>query len=208
VFAPRTGGPLLVGAALLLLSGTLAALGVLPHAPAFFLLLAAAAALWCFLLAFFRDPDRSIGEGIVSGADGRVLAVERGPERLEIQVFMGVTNVHVNRFPLSGRVLSVSDGGRGFAPAYGTAATGNVQRRYRIESAIGEVELVQITGAVARRLVSFVHEGETHGKGERLGMIVLGSRFDVRLPADRVDPLVEVGQAVRAGVTPIARERL
>ncbi|HEV2450245.1 MAG TPA: phosphatidylserine decarboxylase [Thermoplasmata archaeon] len=207
MFAPRTGAPLAVGAALLLLWGSLTAVGLLPHAAAVDLLIAAAGAIWAFLLWFFRDPTRPVGAEIVSGADGRVLAVEANAEHLWIRVFMGVTDVHVNRFPLSAKVITVSDGGRGFAPAYAPSAEGNVQRGYRLETMIGEVEVRQFTGIVARRLVSFVQAGEVHAKGDRLGMIVLGSRLDVRLPADRVVALVNVGDVVRAGVTPIAREK-
>jgi phosphatidylserine decarboxylase len=207
VFAPRTGAPLVIGAVLLLLWAALTLLGLLPHGLAVWLLIVPAGAIWGFLLWFFRDPARSVGPEIVSGADGRVLAVEANAEDLWIRVFMGVTDVHVNRFPLSARVLAVSDGGHGFAPAYAAAAEANVQRHYRLATQLGEVELRQYTGIVARRLVSFVAEGEVHAKGDRLGMIVLGSRFDVRLPAGRVLPLVAAGDVVRAGVTPIARER-
>jgi phosphatidylserine decarboxylase len=207
VFAPRTGAPLLVGAVLLLLWASLTLLGRLPHGLAVWLLILPAGVIWGFLLWFFRDPARPVGPDIVSAADGRVLAVEANAEHLWIRVFMGVTDVHVNRFPLSAKVLAVSDGGHGFAPAYAASAEQNVQRQYRLETPLGEVELRQITGIVARRLVSFVGEGELHAKGDRLGMIVLGSRVDVRLPAERVVPLVRAGDVVRAGVTPIAREK-
>jgi phosphatidylserine decarboxylase len=206
VFAPRTTGPLCVGVALLALWASFTVAGLLPHALPVYLLIALASALWAFLLWFFRDPERTVGAEIVAAADGRVLAVERDADWLEIRVFMGVTNVHVNRFPLAGRVTRVEDGGRGFAPAYASAASSNVQRRYHLATRIGPVELLQVTGLVARRLVSFVKEGEEHAKGERLGMIVLGSRFDVRLPAERVEALVAPGAITRAGVTPIARE--
>ncbi|MCI4346398.1 MAG: phosphatidylserine decarboxylase [Thermoplasmata archaeon] len=206
MFAPRTAGPLYAGVAFLALWASFTLARVLPHSPAVYLLLALASALWAFLLWFFRDPEREVGPEIVAGADGRVLSVERDSEWLEIRVFMGVTNVHVNRFPISGRVTRVEDGGRGFAPAYTSTASANVQRRYHLATRIGAVELLQVTGLVARRLVSFVREGEEHAKGERLGMIVLGSRFDIRLPAERVEALVAAGAITRAGVTPIARE--
>ncbi|MCI4363301.1 MAG: phosphatidylserine decarboxylase [Thermoplasmata archaeon] len=206
MFAPRTAGPLCAGVAFLVLWASLTVTRLLPHALPIYLLLGAAGAIWAFLLWFFRDPERSIGPEIVAGADGRVLSVERDGDWLEIRVFMGVTNVHVNRFPLAGRVTRVEEGGHGFAPAYASAASSNVQRRYHLATRLGPVELLQVTGLVARRLVSFVKEGEEHAKGERLGMIVLGSRFDVRLPAERVEALVAPGAITWAGVTPIARE--
>lgn len=160
-----------------------------------------------FLAAFFRDPERAVGEGIVSVADGRVRAVEQEGDRLRISVFMNVTDVHVNRFPLDARVVAVSDGGTGFRPAYRPDAARNVRRSYRLDTAVGEVEVVQITGVVARRLVSFVHEGSLGRKGERLGMIVLGSRVDVVLPARRTEAAVGTGARVLAGTSTIARVR-
>ncbi|HEV2230584.1 MAG TPA: phosphatidylserine decarboxylase, partial [Thermoplasmata archaeon] len=83
----------------------------------------------------------------------------------------------------------------------------NLQRSYRLETEIGEVEVIQMTGLVARRLVSLVREGERRAKGDRLGMIVLGSRVDLLLPSDRVRVSAAIGDRVRAGETPIARVR-
>jgi phosphatidylserine decarboxylase len=160
-----------------------------------------------FLIWFFRDPDRAPGEGIVSPADGHVSLLGREEGRLRIGVFMNVTDVHVNRFPLDAEVVWVGDGGRGHAPASAAHSRGNVQREYRLKTSIGEVTLIQITGILARRLVSFVKAGHSGSKGDRLGMIVLGSRVDVLLPEDRVDAAVRIGDRVYAGVTTIARVR-
>lgn len=168
--------------------------------------LAVAAALAIFFAVFFRDPARTPGDGVVSAADGRVRAVEIEDGRLLVSVFMNVTDVHVNRFPLAATVEGVSDGGRGFRPAYRADATHNVQRSYRLATGLGPVEVVQMTGVAARRLVSFVGPGSVAEKGERLGMIVLGSRVDVWLPAEKVVATVAVGDRVRAGASPIARE--
>ncbi len=174
--------------------------------PASVAVLAVLVGLTTFLLIFFRDPERSPGEGIVSAADGRVRAVERAGDRWRISVFMNVTNVHVNRLPLDGEVQTIEASGTGFRPAYLAAADRNVQRRYMLRTALGPVEIVQITGVVARRLVSFVRVGSVGRKGERFGMIVLGSRVDVLLPSDRARPSVEVGQRVWAGRSTIAVE--
>jgi phosphatidylserine decarboxylase len=113
----------------------------------------------------------------------------------------------VNRFPLDGRVDRIEDGGSGFRPAYADDARHNVRRHYHLSTGVGPVEVVQLTGIVARRLVSFVHAGDSLSKGSRFGMIILGSRVDVLLPVDTTEPLVRPHQRVRAGVTPIARER-
>jgi phosphatidylserine decarboxylase len=206
VFAPGAGRPLGAVAVVLVLVGALTALGVVPHPLAAWAALAVAAAVWGFLAGFFRDPERMPGDGIVSAADGRVREVAREGDRWRVSVFMNVTDVHVNRLPIDARVEAVGDGGRGFRPAYRPDAAHNVQRAYSLATAIGPVEVVQMTGVVARRLVAFVRAGWTGRKGDRFGMIVLGSRVDVLLPAGRARPAVKVGDRVRAGETTIARE--
>ncbi len=160
-----------------------------------------------FFAIFFRDPERAPGEGVVSAADGRVREVSIAGGRLRISVFMNVTDVHVNRLPVDATVAAVEDAGTGYRAAYRPDAEHNVQRRYRLATAIGPVEVVQMTGVVARRLVSFVRPGARGRKGDRFGMIVLGSRVDVLLPAERVDAAVKVGDRVWAGRSSIARER-
>jgi phosphatidylserine decarboxylase len=206
VFAPGAGRPLGAVAVVLLLVAALVALGVVPHPLAAWAAVAVATGLWAFLAWFFRDPERTPGDGIVSAADGRVREVAREGDRWRVSVFMNVTDVHVNRLPLDGRVESIGDAGRGFLPAYRPDAHHNVRRAYALATAVGPVEIVQVTGVVARRLVAFVRAGWTGRKGDRFGMIVFGSRVDVILPAERVRPSVKVGDRVRAGETTIARE--
>jgi phosphatidylserine decarboxylase len=207
VFAPGAGrflGPLGV------VAGALAAfllLGVWPGAALYLLgFFVLAVAFLGFFAVFFRDPERDPGTGIVSAADGRVRSVVREGDSWRISVFMNVTDVHVNRFPLEARVEAISTAGAGHRPAYRPDAGHNVQRSYRLSTALGPVEVVQMTGILARRLVSFVPVGATGRKADRLGMIVLGSRVDVLLPAGRTSPAVELGARVRAGTSTIARE--
>ena len=206
MFAPGSGRYLGAGAAVLLFLAALPVLGAVALSLAWVALLAVGLAVWLFFAVFFRDPNRPVGEGVVSAADGRVRAVDRSENVWCVSVFMNVTDVHVNRFPLDGRVVEVVGRGSGFRPAYRPDAGGNVQRLYRLSTAIGDVEVVQITGVLARRLVSFVRVGSVGTKGDRLGMIVLGSRVDLLLPADRVTPVVRVGDRVRAGASSVARE--
>jgi phosphatidylserine decarboxylase len=206
VFAPGAARFLGAGVAVLLVLASLPVLGAVSLSPGWAALLIAGGAVWAFFAAFFRDPERPLGEGIVSAADGRVRAVDREGDTWRISVFMNVTNVHVNRFPLEGRVDAIEGSGSGFRPAYRPDADRNVQRHYRLSTALGTVEVVQITGVVARRLVSFVRVGSTGKRGERLGMIVLGSRVDVLLPSDRTVPVVRVGDRVLAGASSLARE--
>jgi phosphatidylserine decarboxylase len=206
VFAPSAGRYLGAAAAVLLFLAALPAVGAVPLSLPWTVGLLAGVVVWGFFAVFFRDPERTPGEGIVSAADGRVRAVDREGNVWRISVFMNVANVHVNRFPVDGRVTGIEGGGSGFRAAYRPEADRNVQRHYRLSTALGPVEVVQITGVVARRLVSFVRAGSLGKKGDRLGMIVLGSRVDVLLPADRTSPVVRVGDRVRAGTSPIAME--
>ena len=163
--------------------------------------------VWIFFAIFFRDPERVPGEGAVSAADGRVTIVAEEEGRWRIAVFMNVTDVHVNRFPLDAEVAGIDDSGEGFRPAYAADATHNVQRRYRLNTRYGPVEVIQMTGVVARRLVSLVQLGEAYRKGDRLGMILLGSRVDVLLPVGAFRPAVRPGDRVWAGRSTIAVER-
>ena len=206
VFAPGAGRYLGAAAAVLLFFAVLPVVDAIPLSVPLAVGLLAGLAVWLFFAAFFRDPERVVADGVVSAADGRVRAVERDGDRWRVSVFMNVTNVHVNRFPVGGRVTSVEGGGSGHRAAYRPDADRNVQRHYQIASALGNVEVVQMTGVFARRLVSFVRVGSSGSKGERLGMIVFGSRVDVWLSADRATPVVKVGDRVHAGSSSIARE--
>ena len=206
MFAPGAGRPLGAVAVVLLLVAGLVALGVVPDRTAAIGAILVVTALWVFLAVFFRDPERVPGTGVVSAADGVVRAVAREGDRWRVSVFMNVTNVHVNRLPTDARVEAVSDAGAGFRPAYRPDADHNVRRSYILATGLGPVEVVQMTGILARRLVSFVRVGSEGRKGDRMGMIILGSRVDVLFPAARATPSVRVGDRVRAGTTTIARE--
>jgi phosphatidylserine decarboxylase len=206
VFAPGAGrflGPSAGVAVVLLL---LVFFRVVPVSADLLGLLLLALALAGFFAVFFRDPDRTPGEGVVSAADGRVRAVERDGERWRVSVFMNVSNVHVNRFPVTGRVDAIAVSGAGHRPAYRADARHNVQQSFRLSTGLGPVEVVQMTGIFARRLVSLVGVGAERTKGDRLGMVVFGSRVDVLLPAARVVPTVRVGDVVHAGTSTIAQE--
>jgi phosphatidylserine decarboxylase len=206
VFARGAGRPLGIVLLILVVISILVVVGGLPHPWYTIAALAVATAVWLFLASFFRDPERTPGAGIVSAADGRVRAVEREGDRWRISVFMNVTNVHVNRLPTDARFEGIEDAGTGFRPAYRPDADHNVRRTYRLSTPYGPIEVVQMTGVVARRLVSFVRPGAEGKKGDRFGMIVLGSRVDVLLPAARLAPTVAVGERVHAGTSTIARE--
>lgn len=156
------------------------------------------------LLSFFRDPERTVAEGIVAAADGRVMVVKEEGSRIRIGTFMNVTNVHVNRSPAAGYLVRVDTREGPRAPAYSPEATGNAQKRYLLGTPIGLVEVVQITGLIARRCVAYSRAGSPLRRGERFGMVLFGSRVDVVLPKDSVRVVVRVGTRVHAGSTTIA----
>ena len=167
---------------------------------------------------FFRDPDRvtPLREGlIIAPADGRIAAIDNiappaelglGPEpRLRISTFLSVLDVHIARSPVSGRVVrSIYVPGAFLNAASENASEENERRAMIIQKVDGtEIAVVLIAGLVARRIVPFVHEGDSVGVGERLGLIRFGSRVDVYLPPGK-HALVAVGQLATAGETVLA----
>lgn len=176
------------------------------------------ALITCWIIYFFRDPDRvtPLREGlIVSPADGRVSLIETvsppevlgigSEERVRVSVFLSVFDVHIQRAPLAGRIIkSIYHPGAFLNAALDKASEENERRTIVIETAQGtKVAVVQIAGLVARRIVTFATEGETIGVGERFGLIRFGSRVDTYLPVGAV-PLVSVGQRAIGGETVFA----
>ena len=179
-------------------------------------LLPAAAAL--ALLGFYRDPPRHISAGpdvVLAPADGRVIAVERDVPRgerrvLRILIFLSVLNVHVNRAPCAGDVTAVSYRRGSFRNALRPdAADANESNTVVLAPRTplpGPIEVRQIAGMLARRIVCAVRPGDALLAGQRFGMIKLGSQTEILLPEDaRWCELVAVGAAVRAGLSVLAR---
>jgi phosphatidylserine decarboxylase len=172
----------------------------------------ALAALTCagFFVTFFRDPERRIpqAEGlVVAPADGRVIDVESGariPElpapATRVSIFMSPLNVHVNRAPVTGTVLAVRHRPGRFHAAFSPKASpDNEQNAILIRDERQErFLLIQIAGALARRIVCYVRPEARVERGGRCGMILFGSRVDLYLPAG-VAIRVRSGERVRAG---------
>ncbi|TDC96541.1 phosphatidylserine decarboxylase [Nonomuraea deserti] len=158
------------------------------------------------MLWFFRDPDRTPGQGrILSPADGVVQSIDPWPDgRTRIAIFMSPLNVHVNRAPLAGNVTSVQHVPGGFLPAFNKDSDQNERVVWHFETALGDIEMVQIAGAVARRIVPYLSAGAKVTPGERIGLIRFGSRVDIYLP-EGITPAVSVGEKTVAGVTGIDR---
>jgi len=157
-----------------------------------------------FAAFFFRDPNRSIGRGIVAAADGVIREVEVRNGRLFVSTFMNVHNVHVNRVPLRAKVMGVKRVKGGLKPAYHKDAGANSRVVITFKTRIGNMRVTQIAGTFAWRIVPYVRRGQVLKKGRRIGIIRFGSRVDVELPAERAKPTVKVGDRVKAGVTSVA----
>ena len=156
-------------------------------------------------LNFFRDPNRVIGKGLVSAADGVVSFVKKDKKKgtVTVSVFMNVHNVHVNRAPIEGMVKRTRHHPGPHAPAYKKVSDRNEQFVTDLDTYIGPVRIVQIAGTVARRIIPYIKKGDSLRKGQRIGIIRLGSRVDLVFPADMVRIRVEEGQKVLAGETSI-----
>jgi phosphatidylserine decarboxylase len=163
-----------------------------------------------FMLFFFRDPERIIPEGddnLVSPCDGLVISIdpasedEIGMPAKVISVFMSIFDVHVNRNVCSGKILEVEyRPGRFGHAGKDRAAKENEQNRILIEHISHRVMVTQVAGVLARRIICRLKAGDTIDKGERFGMIVLGSRLMVTVP-DTFKFSVKKGQRVHAGET-------
>jgi phosphatidylserine decarboxylase len=166
-----------------------------------------------FVAAFFRNPSRDVPpdeRAVVSPADGRVIAVDEvelagGEKGLRIGIFLSVFDVHVNRAPVAGRVVTIERGGAAFLAAFNPEAeTRNVRLDMTLELASGlRVRVAQITGLIARRIVCHAEVGDWLPKGSRYGLIRFGSRTDVVLPAGS-RALVAKGARVKGGASVVA----
>ena len=175
------------------------------------------AILTVWVCYFFRDPPRvtPIRDGlIVSPADGRVSLITTAvpPAELSlphepmtrVSVFMNVFDCHVNRSPVQGRITQILYTPGLFLNAeLDKASEDNERNALVIETGDTKIGVVQIAGLVARRIVSFVKEGDTLSAGERFGLIRFGSRLDIYLPLS-AQVLVGLGQTAIAGETVLA----
>jgi len=170
--------------------------------------------LTLFVLWFFRNPQRKTPEKeklVISPADGKVIRIEEtaseeqpGKTCLKISIFMNIFNVHVNRIPYSGRVRFIRyRPGKFLSANLDKASALNERNTVMVQTDDGrEIITVQIAGLIARRIVCWLREGMQVRKGDRFGLIRFGSRLEVFLPLGSAI-LVEVGDRVRAGETPI-----
>jgi len=171
--------------------------------------------LTLFIAYFFRDPARDIpdqSDAVLSPADGKVIKITEVDDNsllnskgICISIFLSIFNVHINRFPCSGRIVKRTYNPGIFLSAFKEKASLlNEQNSILIENGSIRVIVKQIAGLIARRIVCWVKEGDSLGPGERFGLIRFGSRVDIILPLDTAI-CVRVGDKVKGGETILGR---
>ena len=172
------------------------------------------------VLQFFRSPNRHIvlnENHILAPADGKIVVIEEVEEpeyfsvidgnnkRIQISIFMSPLNVHVNRYPIGGKIKYFKyHPGKYLVAWHPKSSLENERTTLVIENSKATILVRQIAGAVARRIVYYCKEGETVTQGDELGFIKFGSRVDILLPLNaKID--VKLNQHVTGGETVIAR---
>ena len=171
--------------------------------------------LLVLVVQFFRIPNRLLTTGesqVIAPADGKIVVIEETVEseyfkdrRRQVSIFMSPLNVHVNRNPITGIVRYFKYfPGKYLVAWHPKSSTENERTTVVIQAASGtEILLRQIAGAVARRIIWYVKEGQPVQQGEEFGFIKFGSRVDVFLPLD-AQINVKIGDVTKGGVTVIA----
>ncbi|MDZ4710388.1 MAG: phosphatidylserine decarboxylase family protein [Saprospiraceae bacterium] len=169
---------------------------------------------WVFW--FFRDPVRIVplpgDDMIYAPCDGKVVVIEKviepiyfKEERLLVSIFMSPLNVHVNRVPVGGIVkYNQYFSGKYLVAWHPKSSTENERNYSVIDQGAYQVGIVQIAGAMARRIINYLKTGETVKQGEELGFIRFGSRVDLYLPLDaKIE--VKINDIVQGNLSCIAR---
>lgn len=210
-------------------TGILLILAVLPILFGYFLVSIIIFSLIAFIMQFFRDPNRKVPSEkdiVVAPADGRVLkgqidkieiveyddslmehVLKKGQKGIRVSTFMSPFDVHVNRSPISGKVIKAKHYTGKFKMAFKNGEIENEKEKNLIviDSEYGKIGVIQIAGFVARRIVQYVNVGDTIEIGERLGMIKFGSRVDLILPYENCKLMVKEGEKPKAAETIIAK---
>jgi phosphatidylserine decarboxylase len=163
---------------------------------------------------FFRDPDRRVPDlpgAVLAPADGRVLVAGPAESAIappgawqQVSIFLSLADVHVNRIPVSGRLVRVDYRRGAFLPAYRNEAAGRNERNELWIDRAGEMVVCrQVVGVLVRRVVCRLGAGTDVRAGDRFGIMKFGSRIDLFLPT-RADLSVRSGDRVRGGETVVA----
>lgn len=213
----QEGTHILVSAAIILLIINIALYWGLGCKWPFYIVALASLFLYSMMVNFFRCPIRLFNKDtekiVVAPADGKVVVVEEVDEheyfhdrRLMVSIFMSITNVHANWYPVDGTVKHVSHQKGRFMKAWlPKASTENERSTIVIETPEGHTVMArQIAGAVARRIVTYAEVGEECYIDEHMGFIKFGSRVDVYLPLG-TEICVRMGQKTVGNQTVIAK---
>lgn len=167
------------------------------------------------ILQFFRNPKRKgtlANEHVLAPVDGKVVVIEEvfekeyfNDKRIQVSIFMSPVNVHVTRYPISGKVLfSKYHPGKYLVAWHPKASEENERTTIVVENEVyGKVLYRQIAGALAKRIVNYATVGEEVVQGTDAGFIKFGSRVDLFLPLD-AKIKVELNQKVKGSVDIIA----
>lgn len=169
------------------------------------------------ILQFFRDPNRIFHydeNAVVSPADGKVVVIEKVMEEeylkspcIQISVFMSPVNVHINRYPISGKVKYFKYHPGKFLVAWHPKSSTDNERSTTVifsEKLNTSILFRQIAGALARRIVWYCKEEMEVKQNQEMGFIKFGSRVDVFVPTD-AQILVKPGEKVTGGVSLLAK---
>lgn len=168
------------------------------------------------ILQFFRNPKRITSENpdqIIAPVDGKVVVIEEVEEleyfkdkRRQISIFMSPVNVHVTRYPISGKVLySQYHPGKYFVAWHPKSSEENERTTVVVDNPrLGKVLYRQIAGALARRIVNYASVGNQVIQGQDAGFIKFGSRVDIFLPLN-MEVNIVLNQKVVGGETVIAQ---
>ena len=171
--------------------------------------------LFLFIVSFFRIPKRvytTSESEVTSPADGKVVTIEEiideeyfHDKRIQVSIFMSPANVHVNRAPLSGDVIYSQHHKGKFLVAWDPkSSTDNERHSVVIRNEKTEILVKQIAGALAKRIVNYLKDGQKIKQNAEMGFIKFGSRVDVLLPPG-TEVNVKLGQTVQGGITVLAR---
>ncbi len=174
-----------------------------------------------WILCFFRDPPRQCPQDpelLLSPADGKIsdiaeIGAQESPLEvpcLRIGIFLSIFNVHINRMPCAAEVTEVEYRPGKFKnaldPESARVNESNDVYLQRLEPPEGPLLVRQISGAIARRIVSRAQVGKKFSSGRRFGMIKFGSRTELYVPlCEKLECQVSIGQNVKAGLTVVAK---
>ena len=169
-----------------------------------------------FVMRFFRVPARRTTfdeKYFYSPADGKVVVIEKTieneflkEERIQVSIFMSVWDVHINFFPISGKVIYRKHHHGKYLIARNPKSSALNERVSVVIENKNKVQFLmrQIAGIIARRIINYATPGKTFKAGDQLGFIKFGSRVDIFFPVG-TEILVKPGEQVTGSVTPVAR---